>query len=920
MRPLKLIISAFGPYAGRTALNLETLGSQGLYLITGDTGAGKTTIFDAITFALYGEASGSVREPSMLRSKYAEADMPTEVELTFTYGEKQYNIRRNPEYIRPARRGDKMIRQDAGAQLTMPDGRIITRRKEVNDEIRQIMGIDRKQFSQIAMIAQGDFQRLLLADTRERQAIFREIFQTAGYQTLQDRLKSETAAIRRQWEDAGSSVRQYIAGLVCSEESPLAPELARAQEGEMPFAEIPELVTEILAQDFLAASALDGQMENLEKELTQVNERLGRSQERQKSAEELKATEKRYGETLSLMELLRAAKDTEAARMPEREETARQLTILEEELPRYAQVEKLQTEQKNAEKKAEQIAENLKKAEEAQQHLRQENQRRKEELKQLETAGEKLQQLRFEKQQAEQKKEGLAELKQMLKQFENASVQAEIAEKDYLEAQDKADQLQEIYRRKNRAFLREQAGILAESLAEGEPCPVCGSMMHPAPAKKAESAPTEEELNSARDRWEEAQSDAGRASIRSGQQKGSVRAIREQLMKKLEPVFGSNVEEAGEKLSTLQKETDTESACLQEEIRREEISVKRKKQLEEEAETAEGEEKSSEQMISQYRESLAAAQTRAEELKKQLLEQTCTLRHGTRKEAEEKGGMLRKKKADLQQAMENAEKKFTDCERQLTELKGKRQQLKKQLEESENIDLQKEKSRREQILSEKTILQKKSQEVHTRISSNETALCNIQTRSEEVVQLEQRMTWMRALSNTANGNLTGKEKVMLETYVQMTYFDRILTRANTRFMVMSGGQYELKRRMEAENNRSQSGLELNVIDHYNGTERSVKTLSGGESFQASLSLALGLSDEIQSSAGGIRLDTMFVDEGFGSLDEESLQQAIRALADLSDGNRLVGIISHVSELKDKIDKQIIVTKERSGGSRVEIRV
>ena len=210
--------------------------------------------------------------------------------------------------------------------------------------------------------------------------------------------------------------------------------------------------------------------------------------------------------------------------------------------------------------------------------------------------------------------------------------------------------------------------------------------------------------------------------------------------------------------------------------------------------------------------------------------------------------------------------------------------------------------------------------MHTRISSNETALCNIQTRSEEVVQLEQRMTWMRALSNTANGNLTGKEKVMLETYVQMTYFDRILTRANTRFMVMSGGQYELKRRMEAENNRSQSGLELNVIDHYNGTERSVKTLSGGESFQASLSLALGLSDEIQSSAGGIRLDTMFVDEGFGSLEEESLQQAIRALADLSDGNRLVGIISHVSDMKDKIDKQIIVRKERSGGRRVEIRV
>ncbi len=178
---------------------------------------------------------------------------------------------------------------------------------------------------------------------------------------------------------------------------------------------------------------------------------------------------------------------------------------------------------------------------------------------------------------------------------------------------------------------------------------------------------------------------------------------------------------------------------------------------------------------------------------------------------------------------------------------------------------------------------------------------------------------MKALSSTANGNLSGQEKVMLETYIQMTYFDRIIARANTRFMVMSGGQYELKRRAEADNNRRQSGLELDVIDHYNGTRRSVKTLSGGESFLASLSLALGLSDEIQSSAGGIRLDTMFVDEGFGSLDEESLRQALRALSALSEGNRLVGIISHVAELKERIDRQIVVTKDRDGGSRAQIR-
>ena len=210
--------------------------------------------------------------------------------------------------------------------------------------------------------------------------------------------------------------------------------------------------------------------------------------------------------------------------------------------------------------------------------------------------------------------------------------------------------------------------------------------------------------------------------------------------------------------------------------------------------------------------------------------------------------------------------------------------------------------------------------LHTRLTTNGNALENLRAKGSDLDGLEKQLSWTKALSNTANGTLSGKEKIALETYVQMTFFDRIIARANTRFMVMSGGQYELKRRREAEDNRSQSGLELDVIDHYNSTERSVKTLSGGESFKASLSLALGLSDEIQSSAGGIRLDTMFVDEGFGSLDEESLQQAIKALAGLTESNRLVGIISHVSELKERIDRQIVVSKDKHGGSRITLVV
>ena len=192
--------------------------------------------------------------------------------------------------------------------------------------------------------------------------------------------------------------------------------------------------------------------------------------------------------------------------------------------------------------------------------------------------------------------------------------------------------------------------------------------------------------------------------------------------------------------------------------------------------------------------------------------------------------------------------------------------------------------------------------------------------AEDDKETEEKWTWVKALSDTANGNISGKEKVMLETYIQMTYFDRIINRANTRLMIMTGGQYELKRSRAADNNRSQSGLELNVTDHYNGTERSVKTLSGGESFKASLALALGMADEIQSSAGGIKLDTMFIDEGFGSLDDESLAQAMQALSGLTEGNKLIGIISHVGELKNRIDKQLVVTKEKTGVSKIAVVV
>jgi len=288
-------------------------------------------------------------------------------------------------------------------------------------------------------------------------------------------------------------------------------------------------------------------------------------------------------------------------------------------------------------------------------------------------------------------------------------------------------------------------------------------------------------------------------------------------------------------------------------------------------------------------------------------------------DAENQISTLNNKIIEIEKSHSEALNALNENKEKISSLKSAGIEIQKRLSGG-NIDLDEENEKRIELEEKLEKLDIKSKAVHSRISSNSRSYENIVKRLDEIKKVEEKWIWMKSLSNTANGNISGKEKIMLETYIQMTYFDRIINRANLRFMVMSGGQYELKRRVEAQNNRSQSGLELDVIDHYNGTERSVKTLSGGESFKASLSLALGLSDEIQSSAGGIRLDTMFVDEGFGSLDDESLSQAIKALSSLADGNRLVGIISHVSELKDRIDKQIVVKKEKTGGSNITLLV
>ena len=920
MRPLKLTISAFGPYAGQVTIDFEKLGQSGLYLITGDTGAGKTTIFDAISFALYGEASGSSREPAMLRSKYAAPATPTEVELTFRYDGKEYTVKRNPEYDRAKKSGTGLTIQKAAAQLTYPDGRILTKRADVNTALREIIGLDRNQFSQVAMIAQGDFLKLLLSGTRERQEIFRGIFKTGLYVTLQKKLSDNTATVYNEWKSARQSIRQYIDGITCGEDSFLVLEVAQAREGQIATEEVAALLEKLLAEDAAAAEALEKALNENDQALQSVVALLTQAKTLEQETANLLLRSSDLKEKKKLCAVLKDVLEMEQANQPLRDALRQTITELELRLPAYDELDTLKkslrtanaglSKAETAEKSAKADCESLTAAIAAM----------KQERQALENAGAEKQKLMGEKQTCLERAQ---QLRALMAADDHLAVEEEnlrTAQADYEAKKQTADGLRDTYTALNRAFLDEQAGILASALEDGKPCPVCGSLSHPVPAQLSPGAPKEADVKKAQKAADKAQKDMEKASLAAGKQNGIVTTAAANLTAEILRLLGELPrEEAITKAGQEATELDAKATHLQKQIGKAQQDEARREALDQQIPIQEKSLEAADARRTAAAADIARFTASAEELNRQMVALAAKLPCGSKSAAAQEIARLNQEAAAMDAALKKAESDFTACEKGISSLEGQIQQICQSLADAPVIDADAQAQRQAELTAERETILRKQKTIHARRTANETAQRNILAKAEALTALEERLTWMRALSATASGQITGKEKIMLETYIQTTYFDRIVARANVRLMKMTGGQYDLKRRRTAQNNQSQSGLELDVIDHYNGTERSVRTLSGGESFKASLALALGLSDEVQMSTG-IRLDTMFVDEGFGSLDPESLDQAYRTLAGLTEGNRLVGIISHVAELKEKIDKQIVVTKERSGGSKAEIRV
>ena len=468
-----------------------------------------------------------------------------------------------------------------------------------------------------------------------------------------------------------------------------------------------------------------------------------------------------------------------------------------------------------------------------------------------------------------------------------------------------------------RAFLDAQAGILAGSLQAGIPCPVCGSVEHPRPAVLSEHAPTEEQVKCAKTAYDDAQAAASAASESAAAQKAKVEEKADALRRALEtPLPGLSEEQAESTAQEQLQIAETQIGELNAQIETAKQNIRRKENLDKQIPKTEDALRAAQDTRNKADKQIGMLQTqhalaaRISELRQVL---TCK----DKASAEQEIGVLETRADALEQALTDAQTKEKSSLNTLTATRAAIRQLREQLKTGADADLDKLSAKLHIQRGQK--LDEQRQSVHTRLAVNGRAHDKIIKQRDTLDALEQKFTWMDVLARTAAGTLSGKAKIDLETYVQATYFDHILSRANLRLQKMSGGQYDLKRRRNADNKQRRSGLDLDIVDHINATERSVNTLSGGEAFLASLALALGLSDEVQMSTG-IHLDTLFVDEGFGSLDSSALSKAYQTLAGLTEGNRLVGIISHVSELKERIDRQIVVSKGPDGSSHAELIV
>ena len=925
MRPKILTMSAFGAYAGKQVIDFEKLGKSGLYLVTGDTGAGKTTIFDAISFALFGNVSGGVRDSKMLRSKIAEPDTQTYVELVFDYNGKEYTVKRNPEYERPAKRGDGVTKQTADAELILPDSRNpISKVNEVTEYIENLLGINRDQFSQIAMIAQGEFQKLLNADSKSRREIFRKLFKTEKYNELEEALKTEANQLYHDCELAKQSINQYTNGILCDEnETKLAVRVNSLKNGDSPVSEAVEILDDIIKSDSQKEENANKLIERNTADLVKINAKLEQKVELNKARKTLEQKSSDFAKKSAELKMAMKTKEDADAKLLEADKLRKQVINLEKDLELYEEREECRKTYEVAKKSHSDAIKRKEDSNRLLEKLKIEAKVLNDEYKECEKNTSKSAKLTSRQALLKVQLSSIEKITDTLEKYQKLEKDSSDAKRHYETRRDAYVNCNKEFNSANLKFLDEQAGILANELKDNEPCPVCGSLEHPDPAKIISDAPSQDDLERLKEDCDNAEKRMRDAGTESSMLAGQLQTTRNNLISLVKEFTDKeDLTEALKETAEIGKKLNEESKQVKKELDIIERKSIRQEQIEKLLADIDNRKDKAKEEFSNAKTSEGIEKTRMDNAKKRGNALAEKLHYKTIEEAKKEIGRLTLTAETITARSKSANKNFNDIKTDLAELNGVITQLKKQLEGAPKFDDEKIDARFKELSEEKTMLDAVSKDISDRICANRRTKKNLETSIKQSESLLERYDWLRNLSDTANGGLKGRDKIMLEIYVQTRFFDRIIERANSRFFIMTGGQFELKRAENVANKTSQGGLDLNVIDHHNGSERSAKSLSGGESFMASLSLALGLSDEVQASAGGIKLETMFIDEGFGTLDAETLKQAMDALSALADpnGGKLVGIISHVDELKNRIDKQIVVAKDKDGISTAKIIV
>ncbi len=920
MRPLHLVLTAFGPFAGRTELALDTLGAQGLYLITGVTGAGKTTLFDAITFALYGEPSGQDRKAPMLQSKYAGGDVPSGVELTFLHRGEIYVVERTLEHERAKKRGSGTVTDPATAALRFADSRApLAKPTEVTAAITELLGVNKEQFCQIAMIAQGAFQQLLLADTDTRGKIFREIFGTKPYLDFQNQVRMDAAALEKECALLERDMVQRMADVRVDDADPLRLAIEPLRSAVPSAADARALIDRLIRQDDERIGVLQQQIAKADQQISQTDAALGTAMQRAGLEAEAEQTQQWLAQNEPRLTELEQTLNARKAEGGQREQLQAEVLAIRQVFTRLDTLDALTRRIADASTAARKAEEEAESARVRYADLQSRLTRAKTELESLSDAQAEAERYSAAEKELTERVRALEALRADHTALAQTQRRLSAAQAGYSQTAQQAEQAATVYTRKQRLFLDEQAGLLAQTLIAGQPCPVCGATAHPTPAVPAENAPTREQV-------EQAQTDANALAKQAAEKSELAAALAAQekqakagMLPQARRLLGDAADfPITSALDSALAEASKQRIAAQQQVAEAHSRTERAWQIRDSIPKAEKKLNAQEAIRQDAQQRAAAARADASALSRQHAEELATLPYPNRNTAQAALQTRQSRLAEMQAALETAQNAYTAAREGIAENRTKLATLQKQLTAAPKLDLTALQALHTEQTAEREALLGTRQTLTERRNINAGHAAALTRLSATAETRQQKRIWLSALAQTVNGTLSGKEKTPLETYVQTTYLDRILIRANTRLMRMSAGQYELIRRGTADDLRQKSGLELDVVDHYNGSTRDVRTLSGGEQFKASLALALGMSDEVQAAAGGVRLDTLFIDEGFGTLDAQSLSSAIDVLASLGEGNRLVGVISHVQQLKERIDRQIVVTKSRTGGSYVEI--